>query len=142
MAIDWSPPLPLSKTLKIVIGAATAWLAVYPLLFFVVWLSFPLSMMLSQRYPRMVGVPAAGFMAIFPLHCLTIVLMMTLSAFYLIHIIKNNAANDVIRVILGVGCFYMPFIAMPIYYYLFIWSDPPPESVLKQTSEESKPDGD
>lgn len=138
MTTDWSPPVPLSNSLKIVIGGATAWLTLYPFLFFLVWLSFPLSMMLGERFEWMGWFPAAGFMAIFPLHCLTIALMMGLGVFYLVHIIKNNAANDVVRVILGVGCFYMPFIAMPVYYYLFIWSDPPPVSVLKQAPEESK----
>jgi hypothetical protein len=138
MKTDWYPPILLSNSLKIVIGAATLWQSIYPLLFFAVWLIFPLSMMAGERFEGMTRFPLAGFMAIFPLHCVTIVIMMGLGVFYLVHIIKNNAANDVIRIILGIGCFYMPFVAMPIYYYLFIWSDPPPESVLKQIPEESK----
>jgi hypothetical protein len=47
-------------------------------------------------------------------------------AFYLIHVIRNTKADETVRITLGLGNFFMPFIAMPIYFYLFIWLEDPP----------------
>lgn len=122
----------LGKTPKILIGLATIWVAIYPLLFFLVWLSIPLGFLLaeSRDTPELGLLPTGLFALILPLHCLTIFLMMGLQAFYLIHVIKNNQASEVLRIVLGVGCFYLPFIAMPLYYLLFIWPERPPSWAL------------
>ena len=32
-----------------------------------------------------------------------------------------------VKILVGLGNFFMPFISMPIYYYLYIWRDTPPE---------------
>lgn len=126
----------LSKPWKITVGLATLWLVLYPLLFFAVWLimfiGMPLSFMFSVPLEGDVSMPILPFFSfvpffcIFPLHFLTIFIAIGLMAFYLIHVIKNTKANDTVRIILGVGCFFMPFIAMPVYYYAYIWQDEPP----------------
>jgi hypothetical protein len=130
----------LNKPVKILIGLVTAWNAIYPLLFFAVWLMMFLGMFVS------VGLSSATanepspafimpFFAIFPLHCLTILLHFVLLPFYLIHVIKNTTASETVRIILGVGMFFAGFIAMPIYYYLYIWREQPPEWALERSGE-------
>jgi hypothetical protein len=66
------------------------------------------------------------FFAIFPLHCVTILIQLALLVFYIIHLLKNTAPSEVTRVILGVGMFLLPYVAMPVYYILYIWLDQPP----------------
>jgi hypothetical protein len=66
------------------------------------------------------------FGLIFPLHFCTIFIAMGLMVFYLVHVIKNTKADETIRILLGVGNYFLPFIAMPIYYYLYVWLDDPP----------------
>lgn len=127
----------LNKPVKILLGLATAWNALYPLLFFAVWLIMVLGMFLSAGFSSSTaGEPSPVFIlpffAIFPLHCLTILLHFVLATFYLIHVIKNTTASETVRIILGVGIFFMGFIAMPIYYYLYIWRDQPPEWALER----------
>ena len=122
----------LSNPLRIAIGFATVWQALYPLLFLAVWLSMVLGMVgfgLAPETAPEEGAPVflVAFLAIFPLHCLTMLLQMGLMGFYLVHVIKNTVALDTLRIILGVGLFCMPFIAMPVYYYLYVWLDEPPE---------------
>lgn len=51
--------------------------------------------------------------------------MLALVVFYLIHVIKNTRADETVRKILGVCMFFLPFIAMPIYYYIYLWLDTP-----------------
>ncbi len=117
----------INKTVKILVGLGTLWFSIYPFLFFAVWLSMFTGMGVSFDAP--VQEPSAlmfPFFAIFPLHCFTMLLQFVLMAFYLIHVIKNTKASETVRIILGLGCFFMPFIAMPIYYYIYIWLETPP----------------
>ncbi len=119
----------LSKKQKYLVGALSAWVILYPFLFFlIVAFSMLLPFSMAQSLNRE---PSPAFMipffAIFPLHCLTILLQLGLSAFYLAHIIKNTGASEVVRIILGVGVFLMPYLAMPVYYYVYIWLQDPPD---------------
>ena len=117
----------LTQPLKITIGLATAWLLLYPALFFL--FIFSNLFMVANDYTA--EPPVALFAFIFPLHCLTIVISLGLMGFYLYHIITNDKVTDVIRAIFGMGNFVMPFITMPIYYFFFIWSDTIPQWALK-----------
>jgi hypothetical protein len=117
----------ISQPIKIIIGLTTAWFTLYPFVFFAFWLAMASSMFFLPSGARnefpLFGSP---FFAIFPLHCLTILLGFILDAVYLIHMIKNTAGSDTIRIILAIGIVMIPFIAMPLYYYLYIWLDEPP----------------
>lgn len=125
----------LNKNVKILVGVGTVWIILYPLLFIAMWFSMMAGFMFSASTESPLSMFSA-FDLIFPLHCLTAVIQFILMGFYLFHIIKNTLASDVIRVILGVGIFFMPYFATPIYYYFFIWRNFPPEWAL---SKESKP---
>ena len=124
----------ISKPFKILVGIGTLWFAIYPLIFIALWFMMAVGM---GFFPLMQGVqnspnPEGPFMifpffgVIFPIHFCTIFLGFGLMVFYLIHVIKNTKADETIRIILGVGTFFLSFIAMPIYYYLYIWLDNPP----------------
>lgn len=123
----------LNKPLKILVGLGTLWLSIYPLLFLAVWLFMAMGMGFFVNAPSQTEPPffILPFFAIFPLHCLTILLQFVLMAFYLIHVIKNTKADETVKIILGVGCFFIPFIAMPVYFYVYIWLDTPPTWALR-----------
>ncbi len=129
----------LSKPIKILVGIGTLWYALYPLLFIAVWLfmvsSIFFSVNLQQSDTPFFMLP---FIAIFPLHIFTMLLSFVLIAFYLIHVIKNKKGSETIRIILGIGCFFIPFIAMPIYYYTFIWRDELPSWAQETTKPQQK----
>jgi hypothetical protein len=50
------------------------------------------------------------------------------------HIIKNKNGLDVLRIILGIGCFYLPYLALPVYYFNYIWPDNYPDWALEEVS--------
>jgi hypothetical protein len=130
----------ISKPWKILIGLVTLWVAIYPLLFLAGWFLMVFSMAGTIAYTEQLAnesFPAfmIPFFCIFPIHILTIFLQIGLSAFYLFHVIKNKTGQEVIRVILGMGNFYMPFLAMPIYFFIFIWPETPPEWALQKSGE-------
>ena len=116
----------LHKPVKILIGLATLWFAIYPFLFIGVMM---VGMGIFPIFAQSSNSPDAIFSLfglIFPLHFCTIFIAMGLMVFYLVHVIKNTQADETIRIVLGVGNYFLPFIAMPIYFYLYIWLDSPP----------------
>ena len=126
----------INKPIKILIGLATIWVAFFLILF---WLIF-FALQFYAIYVGMTGTDtdfqqtsiifSGFFLIVFPLLFPTYFLKMGLLAFYLTHVIKNNQALEMLRVVLGVGSFFFTFIAMPIYYLLYIWPENPPSWAL------------
>jgi len=121
----------LNKSIKLLVGGGTFWLFFYPLLFIVIWFLAISGFMFSSSSESPFSM-FSMFDLIFPVHCLTAIMQLVLIGFYLFHIIKNTLVSDTIRVIFGVGIFFVSFIAMPVYYYFFIWKDTPPKWALPQ----------
>lgn len=130
----------LNKPVKILVGLATLWFAIYPFLFFAVWLLMVGGIMISaESSSNDFPLALIPFFTIFPLHFCTIFLSFILMAFYLVHVIKNTTGNETIRIILALGNFFMPFLSMPIYFYLFIWLEIPPDWALAPKPAVSSP---
>jgi hypothetical protein len=136
----------ISKPFRIVIGLGTLWYIAYPLLF-IGGMLLTMGLMpffagnensLNSSGP-FIAFPFFGL--IFPLHFCTIFLGFGLIAFYLIHVIKNTKADETIRIILALGNFFMPFISMPIYYYLYIWLENPPTWAAAKLKQIDEPTG-
>jgi len=126
----------LNKTWKIVIGLATLWVIAYP----IVLAAFIFTMVggvvfaagTSTEPTANSMIPLLSFFSVFfPLIFLSSFVQVALSGFYLVHIILNKSAADVIRIVFGIGIFYMPIIALPFYYFVFIWPDRAPSWALQ-----------
>ena len=129
----------LTRPVKIFIGLTTAWVVLYPFLFIVLWLVWVLGIggiaaagpalePAESPFPTMMAFFFFGF---FPLHCLTMLAQFGLTVFYIIHMSKTNLTGKAFPVVLGIGTFFLPYLAMPVYYYAYIWSDPPPAWALQ-----------
>ncbi|MBN1922364.1 MAG: hypothetical protein JW892_14040 [Anaerolineae bacterium] len=128
----------LSKLLKVLVGVLTAWVVIGPLLLGGLWLfMFPLMMLSSQNY----GEPGPFFFMFFGIFMFTVMLTAFMrwgvSIFYLTHVILNREGNDAARVLLGVGTFFLPVIAMPFYFFLYIWPEQPPAWALRKAQSEA-----
>ena len=126
----------LNGSWKIVIGLGSLWVIGYPFVvvafFFAASGSIALAAGNGSETPPALMLPFLSFFFIlFPLMFMSGLLQMGLSGFYLAHVIKNKAASDVLRIIFGVGVFYLPFIAMPFYYFVYVWPDSPPAWALE-----------
>ncbi|MBN8579809.1 MAG: hypothetical protein J0L96_03990 [Anaerolineae bacterium] len=121
----------LDKSIKILVGGGTFWVLFYPLLFIIIWFLAIPGVMFSSPSESSFSM-FSMFDLIFPLHCLTAIMQFALMGFYLFHIIKNTLVSDSIRVVFGIGIFFMPIIAMPVYYYFFVWKDSPPKWALPE----------
>lgn len=121
----------LSQSLKLFIGFATGIYVLLPLTFIPLWFLAVASVALSAQYSE--NPPMIFFLVMFGIFTLVglfSVLHITLPVFYLIHLIKNHAANDTFRILTAVGLYLLPWLAMPVYFFLVILPSNPPGWML------------
>lgn len=124
-----------SRLQKWGVGLATAFEVFAPLvllpMFF--WYMFQIFSQLenlppgTQPDPAFMGDFFSMWLVLFPIICVLSTVHLGLMIFYLIHIIRNPHASDMMRILMGVGIFLLPQIGMPVYFFLYIWSERPPE---------------
>jgi hypothetical protein len=124
----------LNKIWKIIIGLTSLWVVAYPFLMVVSMFAFiPLFIMMEESPPSAeLPVAFSGFKIMMILMVLSSFLQMALSAFYLAHVVMNKKGTTILLVILGIGVFYLPYIAMPTYYFVYILPETPPEWALQK----------
>jgi hypothetical protein len=127
----------LSKPVKIIIGLLTAWVVISPFLYFGVWFFFifGIATVNNQVQNNPAFLPAIFFPVFFLVTCSSI-MQIGLQAFYIGHIILNKTGGDVTRVVLGVGIFLFAIIALPVYYFIYIFPDNPPQWALATHSDQ------
>lgn len=71
-----------------------------------------------------------GFIALFAAHFFTILLSLGLMPLYIVLVVKSDRHDQTMRIIWVVLLCMMGMFAMPVYWYLYVWREPPvkPES--------------
>ncbi len=110
----------MKKTSKILLGVATLWPLVYVMLFFLLVASFFFA---ASRGPARGGPLPDLFFIIFPLHFLMMLLSMGLTVFYMVDVFRNERVNKDQKVLWAIVLFMGNMIAMPVYWYLYIWPE-------------------
>lgn len=121
----------MNKTTKILLGLATFWPFLYLILFFV----FVFSSILFMPGPGEEGSGPPLFFAVFvALHLLTMLWIMALTIFYIVNVFRNDRVEKDKKVLWAVVIFLGNMIAMPIYWYLYIWNEAPIASATSPAS--------
>lgn len=121
----------VSKPVKILVGFLTAFAVLFP---FVIAPAFMMFFMFSPGFsffdPQSISNPYDLQKTMFPMMMVLYPLMMCFSLvhlglqiFYIIHEIKNKALNDTYRILFAIGTFLLPYVAMPIYFFAYLWKD-------------------
>ncbi|HEV7395505.1 MAG TPA: hypothetical protein VGN86_03250 [Pyrinomonadaceae bacterium] len=113
----------MTKGSKLLLGAATVWPIFYMLFFFV--------FIMASVFMGNDG-PGPLFAIVIPLHILTMLLMFALTVFYIVNVFRNERVSKDMKVLWAVVIFMGNLIAMPIYWYLYIWRDLPGASAPAQ----------
>ena len=122
-----------SRPIKITIGILTVFSVLFPfviapglMMFFVFSTGFPF------LDPQSIPDPAEFQKTMFPMMMVFYPTMMCFSflqlglqVFYVVQAIKNKALTDAYRILFVLGTFFMPFVAMPIYFFAYLWKDNP-----------------
>jgi hypothetical protein len=125
----------LSNTSKVIIGILSAWEVLSPIFFVLIWFFFVFSISTVETTSNSSSslLPLLFFPFPFVVICSSFIYI-GLHAFYIIHIILNKTGTDLLRSIFGVGMFLLPFIAIPVYYFIYILPDNPPDWALAPVS--------
>ncbi|GAB4499209.1 MAG: hypothetical protein OHK0052_13860 [Anaerolineales bacterium] len=116
------------------VGAATLWVSIVPFVAMIGWLAVALISIFQMEMSHGTGEPVIlliGMPIFFGLIFCTIALYFPLLIFYIVHLIRNQNGSDTLRIVLGAGLWLLPFVAMPVYFFTYIFPDVPPAWALK-----------
>ncbi|MBN2549395.1 MAG: hypothetical protein JXB15_09575 [Anaerolineales bacterium] len=119
----------ISKKIKVVIGILTAYVMVYPFLapFVMLFLMFSSGFMFFD--PEMMPSPEfmrsimPMMMVLLPVMFCSTIIQMGLQIFYVAMVLKNKQFSDSIRILFALGMFFMPYVAMPLYFIAYFWKE-------------------
>lgn len=111
----------MKKSAKILLAILTAWPLAYMFIFF----GFMIIAMTSHN--------TSIFPVIFIFHFATILLMFGLITFYIVDVFRNNRVKQDQKALWAVVIFCGNMIAMPVYWYLFIWRDAGEPVIMSQS---------
>jgi|SRR5436190_4885669 len=102
----------MKQSSKVMLAAATIWPFVYMLLFMgVAFFAF----VAGNNGPSII------WTIIIPLHLLTMLMIIGLTAFYIVNVFRNERVGKDMKVLWAVVIFMGSIFAMPVYWYLYIW---------------------
>jgi hypothetical protein len=120
----------LSKKTIVAVGVLTA----LPLLYFAFFIlsMFFFVFLFVGRHGSDSGALPLGFAVFFLLHVCAILLSFVLIAFYIVHLFRTNVVPNDKKALWAVVLFLGNFLAMPVYWYLYLWR---PLSVRKSDAQ-------
>ena len=130
----------LNKPTKIVIGILTVFAVLFP---FLIAPAFMLLFMFSSGSPFFDPHSAPDpyeiqrtmfpmLMVFYPVMMCSTLVQLGLQVFYIVQVIKNKALTDTFRILFVIGTFFLPYVAMPLYFIAYLWKDTPQESKSAQ----------
>ena len=114
----------LSKSTKILLGLATLWPFIYMIFFFayifsmILWAPRADAETESSAFPVLFGI-------LMVVHVFTMLWIVGLTIIYMVDVFKNERVEKDYKVLWAVVIFMGNMFAMPIYWYLYIWREPP-----------------
>ena len=109
----------MKQLTKLLLGLVTLWPFAYVILFFVV--------IAAEFFMPGSGEPGPPplIALIVPLHLLTMLVILALMVFYIVNVFKNNRVENDKKALWAIVLFMGGMIAMPIYWYMYIWKEAP-----------------
>ncbi len=128
----------MNNALKIIIGLLTAWVVVVPVLAFLAYFGFIFSIISqASQYPYYEPAFPPLFLLIMLFIMCSAFSLVGLQGFYIVHNIVNKTGSDILRAVLGLGIFFLPFIGLPIYYFIYILPKTLPDWALAPAAGQS-----
>jgi hypothetical protein len=127
----------VNTALKVILGLVTVFVVILPIIAITLlfWYIFSIFSQIPVHdlnpYFEFPTYPTWLFPISFLFVCAT-GLQVIVQGFYIVHNIVNKAGSNIIRSILGLGTFFLPFIALPVYYCIYILPKTPPVWALTQ----------
>ena len=128
----------LNKPIKLIVGALTAW----PLVYMFVFLGF---IVVSIARMGRTGDPARGMpttaLVFFVVHFATILLMFGLLTFYAVYLYNSERVPKDKKALWAAVLFLGNVVAMPVFFYVYVWPDEWPNQQLGLRGDSSSDAG-
>jgi ATP-dependent Zn protease len=85
----------------------------------------------NQAPPGLIGL---GFVTLFAVHLITILLMIGLMPLYIILVVKSDRLDQTMRIVWVVLICMLGMFAMPVYWYLYVWRNGPAARTVENPS--------
>jgi hypothetical protein len=92
----------------------------------VYWLRLVFTIMSPAGSVSPIGFPVALIVG----HLATMLISVALLAFYIVHLFRNARIDGNMKAVWAIVIFMGGQLAMPVYWYLYIWRDAAPDSVV------------
>jgi hypothetical protein len=112
----------LGKPGKIALLVFTLWPIIYMFVFFAFVFTTFFRDFASKGAPE----GPEGFLIIFGLHFFTMIFMIALTIFYIVYLFKTDKVRQDKKALWAVVIFLGNMIAMPVFWYLYVWKEPEP----------------
>jgi hypothetical protein len=130
----------LNKTWKVIIGLLTVMIIFGPFIIVAVVFATVGDFIFIENLSQLSDQEASQLIAVMSSTMVVMIIggivQTGISIFYLVHAIMNKAGKNILRILLTVGVFFLPYIAMPFYYFVYIWPETPPEWALDKQNKE------
>jgi hypothetical protein len=115
----------VSRTKKLLLGAATLWPLVYMLLSSGYLVMSAANVLGAHADPSLLAQPPSpvGAFVLFGLHCLTMLWTLVSLILYLGAVFRNPRLKDGQRLLWALALFFGNLVAMPVYWYWHIWRE-------------------
>jgi hypothetical protein len=131
----------MKKLSALLLGLVTLW----PILYIFIFMAFMFSQFMAVPMGQYSGPEKTGtafllssFGIIFSLHILTMMVIFGLLIYYIYHVFHNTAISQDKKALWAVVIFMGNMIAMPVYWFLYIWRQPKMDPLVLQSNP---PDG-
>ena len=104
----------LSRPIKLLVGAATVWLPLYMVAFF---------MIVFAGMSTHSAMDLDSFDILFRVHMATSILSVGLLAFYVVHLFKAKHFVGDQRLMWALAIFFLGPLAMPFYFFNHVWPE-------------------
>jgi hypothetical protein len=111
----------VGKGKKVLLGILTFW----PVLYMFVFLAFVVAMMFSIQLMKDSAGPPALFLAILPLHILTMLDILGLMVYYIFDLFKRDMDSNR-KLLLAIAIFVGNMLILPVYWYFYILKEQDP----------------
>ena len=135
--------MPISKPMKLLVGALSGWPVLYLFLFmgFAVTTVFWMGRAGGQGGEQPGGMPIA-FGLLFAAHFGTILLVFVLLVFYVVYLFKTDRVPQEKKALWAVVLFLGNMAAMPVFFYIYVWPDEWPEPLSGSRTSPARENGD
>jgi len=119
-----------NKPVKVFVGILTFFEVIFPFVIMPVFMMlFFVIIGVSSSNHRSIPDPTSSEMIIIPMMLFYTGMMcfgfvqFALKIFYIVHEIKNKLLSDNFKILFVLGSFLLPYLAMPIYFFAYLWND-------------------